>query len=97
MAWFSHRRGSGDTIDSSAFVDKDTARTLAVAAKKSSSMLTNLLPDLKQRCRAAEYEELRKAIGAIAGISALKCCKEYSGAIRRSNANSKKPSERSDR
>lgn len=48
-------------------MDKDTARTLAVAAIKSSSMLTNLLPDLKQRCRAEEYEELRRAISAVAG------------------------------
>lgn len=48
-------------------MNEDIARTFAVVAIKSSSMLTNVLPLLKERCPAAEYEELRNTISAIAG------------------------------
>jgi len=47
-------------------MDKNIARELAVAAIKSSSVLTNLLPSLKDRCRPGEYEEMRKSISGIA-------------------------------
>ena len=46
-------------------MDKDTARELAVAAIKSASMLTNLLPFLRERCGPGEYEEIRNAISEI--------------------------------
>jgi hypothetical protein len=48
-------------------MDRDTARSLAVAAIKSSSMLNNLLPTLREKCSPGEYEELRNSIATIAG------------------------------
>lgn len=47
-------------------MERKLARKVAVAAIKSSSTLSNLLPILKEHCRPAEYEEIRKAISAIA-------------------------------
>jgi hypothetical protein len=47
-------------------MDRDTARTVAIAAIKSTSMLTGVLQTLKERCDPAEYSEFRTAISAIA-------------------------------
>jgi len=48
-------------------VDKSVARTLAVAAIKSTTMLTQVLPRLKDQCPSEEYEAFRSTIAGIAG------------------------------
>ena len=47
-------------------MDRETARTLAVAAIKGSSLLTSVLPALKEKCAPAEYAELRAAVSTVA-------------------------------